>query len=142
MARTPFKLEVLTPEGEVFNDEVVEVVTRTSVGDIGILAHHVPVLAMLDPAPLRVFKSEGEEIVYAQGEGFLQVQPGGETVLLLVDEIQEPGDIDVSKAEERLRKAEDELSKAERFSAEERDARRDKRRYEAYLKVARGGDSH
>ena len=138
---TPFKVEVLTPEGEVFNDEVVEVVTRTSVGDIGILAHHVPVLAMLDPTELRLFKSDSDVVSYAQGEGFLQVAPGGEHVLLLVDEVHEPGKINASEYEEKLRRAEDELSKAERFSAEERDARRDKRRYEAYLKVAQGASA-
>jgi len=138
VARTPFKVEVLTPDGEVFNEEVVEVVTRTAVGDIGILAHHVPVLAMLDPTELRLFRSETDVVTFAQGEGFLQVQPGGETVLLLVDEVHEPSKINTSDVEEKLRRAEDELSKAERFSAEERTARRDKRRYEAYLKAARG----
>ena len=45
MARTKFRVEVLTPEGEVFNDEVEMVSTRTTVGSIGVLANHTPVLA-------------------------------------------------------------------------------------------------
>ena len=49
MAHTNFRVEVLTPEGQVFNDEVELVSTRTAVGSIGILAHHAPVLAMLEP---------------------------------------------------------------------------------------------
>ena len=49
MAHEKFRVEVLTPEGEVFNDEVEMVSTRTAVGSIGVLAHHEPVLAMLDP---------------------------------------------------------------------------------------------
>ena len=61
MARTPSPVEVLTPEGEVFNDEVEMVSTRTTVGSIGILAHHQPLLAMLDPTELRLYKSESEE---------------------------------------------------------------------------------
>ena len=47
MARTPFPVEVLTPEGQVFEGEVEMLSTRTEVGEIGVLAHHAPVLAML-----------------------------------------------------------------------------------------------
>src|SRR3954447_12004899 len=83
MARTPFQVEVLTPEGEVFNDAVEMVSTRTSVGSIGILANHQPLLAMLNPTELRLYKSETEVIRYAQGEGFLQMT--GDRALVLVD---------------------------------------------------------
>ena len=58
MARTKFPVEVLTPEGEVFNDEVEMVSTRTATGSIGILANHTPLLAMLDPTELRLYRSE------------------------------------------------------------------------------------
>ena len=84
MAHTPFTVEVLTPEGEVFNDEVELVSTRTSVGSIGILANHQPLLAMLDPTELRLYKSETDVVRYAQGEGYLQVT--GERALVLVEE--------------------------------------------------------
>ena len=60
MARTPFKVEVLTPEGEVFNDEVEMVSTRTTVGSIGVLAHHQPLLGILDPTELRLYRSESD----------------------------------------------------------------------------------
>ena len=40
-----FPVEVLTPEGEVFNGEVVQLSTRTMVGEVGILANHAPMLA-------------------------------------------------------------------------------------------------
>ena len=85
MARTPFTVEVLTPEGEVFNAEVEMLSTLTSVGSIGILANHQPLLAMLDPTELRLYKSESEVVRYAQGEGFLQMTGDRalETVALL-----------------------------------------------------------
>jgi len=54
MARTKFPVEVLTPEGEVFSDEVEMLSTRTSIGSIGVLANHEPVLAMLEPTELRL----------------------------------------------------------------------------------------
>ena len=53
MARTKFQVEVLTPKGEVFNDEVEMVSTVTAAGSIGLLANHQPILAMLDPAAPR-----------------------------------------------------------------------------------------
>jgi len=137
MARTPFPVEVLTPEGEAFNDEVEMVSTRTSVGSIGILANHQPLLGMLDPTELRLYKSESDVVRYAQGEGFLQVY--GNRVLLLVDEIFEVDALDTSDLEDRLRRAEQELENAEEGTEERRAAERDKRRYEAFLELAKGG---
>ena len=134
MARTPFTVEVLTPEGEVFNDEVEMVSTRTSVGSIGILAKHQPLLAMLDPTELRLYKSESEVIRYAQGEGFLQRT--GERALVLVDEVFGVDDLNASDLRDRLKRAEDEVSNSEEGSEERRVAERDKRRYEAFLKLA------
>ena len=136
MARTPFQVEVLTPEGEAFNDEVEMVSTRTSVGSIGILANHMPLLGMLDPTELRLYKSESDVVRYAQGEGFLQV--GNNRALLLVDEIFEIDELDSSDLEERLRRAEDEIENAEEGTEERRAAERDKRRYEAFLELAKG----
>ena len=136
MARTPFQVEVLTPEGEAFNDEVEMVSTRTSVGSIGILANHAPLLGMLDPTELRLYKSESDVVRYAQGEGFLQVY--GNHVLLLVDEIFEVDELNSSELEERLSRAESEAEKAEEDSEERRAAERDKRRYEAFLELAKG----
>ena len=78
-------VEVLTPEGEVFNDEVVQISTKTTIGSIGILANHQPMLAMLDPTELRLYKSESDVVRLAQGEGYLQVQADSR-VLILVDE--------------------------------------------------------
>jgi F-type H+-transporting ATPase subunit epsilon len=136
MARTPFQVEVLTPEGEAFNDEVEMVSTRTSIGSIGILANHQPLLGMLDPTELRLYKSESDVVRYAQGEGFLQVY--GNHVLVLVDEIFEVDELDTSSLEDRLRRAEQELENAEEDSEERRAAERDKRRYEAFLDLAKG----
>ena len=136
MARTPFQVEVLTPEGEAFNDEVEMVSTRTSVGSIGILANHAPLLGMLDPTELRLYKSESDVVRYAQGEGFLQVY--GNHVLLLVDEIFEVDELNSGDLEERLSRAESEVEKAEEGSEERRRALRDKHRWEAFLRIAGG----
>jgi len=140
VARTPFNVEVLTPEGEIFNDEVEMVSTKTSVGSIGILANHQPLLGMLDPTELRLYKSDSEVVRYAQGEGFLQMT--GDRALILVDEVFGVDDLNASDLHDRLQRAEDELSSAEEGSEERRLAERDKRRYEAFLKLAEGDAAH
>lgn len=133
MARTPFRVEVLTPEGEVFNDEVEMVSTRTGVGSIGILANHQPLLAMLDPTELRIYKSESDVVRFAQGEGFLQVT--GDRALVLVDEAFPLDALDSSEIQERLQRAEQEIDDSEEDSEARRAAERDKRRYEAFSKI-------
>ena len=77
MAKDTFTAEVLTPEGSVFKDEVEMVSTRTTVGSIGILAKHQPLLGMLEPTELRLYKSESEIVRFAQGEGYVQVSRDG-----------------------------------------------------------------
>jgi len=136
VAKTPFRVEVLTPEGEVFNDEVEMLSTRTSVGSIGILAGHVPLLALLDPTELRLYRSENDVERYAQGEGFLQVTKDG--VLVLVDEVQSPDRLDPTDLTERLRSAQDRFASADPDSEDRRQAQRDMRRYEAWIKVGAG----
>jgi F-type H+-transporting ATPase subunit epsilon len=136
VARTKFPVEVLTPEGEVFNDEVEMVSTRTATGSIGILANHTPLLAMLDPTELRLYRSETEIVRFAQGEGYLQVADN--RALILVEEAHTPGQLSSADLQEKLRAAEAAYAKAEAGSEEQRLAARDKRRWEAFSKIAEG----
>jgi F-type H+-transporting ATPase subunit epsilon len=136
MARTPFKVEVLTPEGEVFSDEVVMVSTRTTVGSIGVLANHEPLLGMLEPTELRLYRTESDVERYAQGEGYLQVTSEG--VLVLVEEAMRPEDLNSSDLQDRLRRAEEAAERAEEGSEEQRRAQRDRKRWEAFLRIAQG----
>jgi len=136
MARTPFKVEVLTPEGEVFSGEVVMVSTRTTVGSIGVLAHHEPLLGMLEPTELRLYKTESDIERYAQGEGYLQVSSDG--VLVLVEEAMRPEDLNASDLQDRLRRAEEAAERAEEGSEDQRRAQRDRKRWEAFLRIAQG----
>jgi F-type H+-transporting ATPase subunit epsilon len=136
MARTPFKVEVLTPEGEVFSDEVEMVSTRTTVGSIGVLANHEPLLGMLEPTELRLYRSESDVQRYAQGEGYIQVGPDG--VLLLVEDAENPDDLNASDLQDRVRRAEESAERAEEGSEEQRRALRDKKRWEAFLRIAQG----
>ncbi|MDX6698184.1 MAG: F-type H+-transporting ATPase subunit epsilon [Solirubrobacteraceae bacterium] len=138
MARTKFPVEILSPEGAVWSGEVEMVSTRTTVGSIGLLANHEPVLAMLDPVELRLYESEGEPLRFAQGEGYLQV--GGNRALLLVEEAHTPEELDAGELRERLQRAESELESADKDSEASRKAARDKRRWETFLAIAEGGE--
>jgi F-type H+-transporting ATPase subunit epsilon len=136
MAKTKFQVEVLTPEGEVFNDEVEMVSTRTTVGSIGVLANHAPVLAMLDPTELRLYVSESEVVRFAQAEGYMQI--ANNRALLLVEEAIPPDELDASDLRERLQTAERELEGAEEDSERRRVAERDRRRLESFLQIVQG----
>ena len=107
--------------------------TRTTVGEIGILAHHAPVLGTLEPTELRLYRSDNEIVRFAQGEGYLQV--GGNHVMLLVQDATRPEDLDVSVLRERLAEAERELADTEEDSEQYRQARRAQLRWQAFLRI-------
>jgi F-type H+-transporting ATPase subunit epsilon len=132
-----FPVEVLTPEGEVFAEDVQMISTRTTIGSIGILAHHTPLLAMLDPTELRLYRSDSDVVSFAQSEGYLQVADN--RALLLVEEAHEPGALDSAELRDRLQQAERELDESGEDSERRRVAERDKRRLEAFLRIAEGG---
>jgi F-type H+-transporting ATPase subunit epsilon len=84
MAHAKFPVEVLTPEGPVFSGEVEMLSTVTEVGSIGILANHQPVLAILKPTELRLYRSESEILRFQQSTGYLQFEQN--RALVLVEE--------------------------------------------------------
>jgi F-type H+-transporting ATPase subunit epsilon len=136
VARTKFPVEVLTPEGEAFNDEVEMVSTRTTVGSIGVLANHAPLMAILDPTELRLYRSDGDVVSFAQGEGYLQVVDN--RAMVLVEEAVSPDDLDRSDIESRLKEARDSMERAEEGSEERNRCERNVKRYETFLDVAGG----
>jgi F-type H+-transporting ATPase subunit epsilon len=136
MARNKFPCEVLTPEGQVFSDEVEMVSTRTSTGSIGILANHAPLMAILDPTELRLYKSDSDVVKFAQGEGYLQVVEN--SALVLVEEAVDPDSLDRSDIESRLEEARRGVEEAEEGSEERARCERNVQRYKAFLDVAGG----
>jgi F-type H+-transporting ATPase subunit epsilon len=132
-----FPVEVLTPEGEVFSEDVQMISTRTTIGSIGILANHAPLLAMLDPTELRLYRSDSDIVRFAQSEGYIQV--GENRALLLVEEAHEPDALDAAELRDRVQQAESQLDEAGEDSEKRRVAERDKRRWEAFLRIAEGG---
>lgn len=133
MARTKFPVEVLTPEGEVFNEEIELLSTRTPVGSIGVLADHEPVLAMLEPTELRLYRSDDDIVRFAQAEGYLQFAEN--RALVLVEEAIAPDALDRATFQTRLKEAQLAAEEAAEGTEQQARALRDIRRYEAFLAI-------
>jgi F-type H+-transporting ATPase subunit epsilon len=132
-----FQAHVLTPDGVVYDGEVEQLSTRTGVGEVGILAHHAPMLARLVPAELRLHVSDSETIRYAQGEGWLEVFANNARVLIA--EAIPPDDLDAGVLRERLSEAERRIEESEEDSRARQQAERDKARAEAFIRIAESG---
>ena len=100
------KLDIVTAEQVVFSEDVDVVVAPGIEGQLGILPHHTPLMTMLQPGELLVRK-EGEEISLAISGGFLEVRP--DRVIVLADAAERADEIDLARAEEAKRRAEERL---------------------------------
>jgi F-type H+-transporting ATPase subunit epsilon len=136
MARNRFVAEVLTPEGEVFNEEIEMLSTRTTVGSIGLLAGHQPLLARLEPTELRLYRSETDIVRFAQAEGYVQMSAN--RALVLVEEALDPARLNAAELTERVAAARAAREAAPAHSDEQARAERDLRRAEAFLAIATG----
>jgi F-type H+-transporting ATPase subunit epsilon len=134
MAKNKFPVEVLTPEGEVFSEEIEMLTTVTTVGSIGILARHEPLLAILEPTELRLYRSDTEIVRFAQAEGYLQFADN--RALVLVEEALSPEQLDRELLAEKLSEARGAAERGEEGSEERERAVREIRRCEAFLAVA------
>jgi F-type H+-transporting ATPase subunit epsilon len=100
-------LEIVTAERVVFSDEVEVVVAPGVEGQLGILPHHAPLMTILLPGELLVRKG-GEEFFLAISGGFLEVRP--DRVIVLADAAERVEEIDIARAEEAKRRAEERLT--------------------------------
>ena len=107
--------------------------TVTTVGSIGLLANASPVLATLEPTELRIYRSEGDIVRFAQAEGYLQMAEN--RALVLVEQAVEPSKLDRAELEAQLERSRAAAESAPADSEELARARRDTRRAEAFLKV-------
>jgi len=103
----PLLLEIVTPERQVFSDEVDSVVCPGVEGELGVLPHHAPLLTTLGFGELRIRRG-GEEEFFAIAGGFLQVRP--DKVVVMAETADMASEIDLEKAMEARREAEQQLS--------------------------------
>ena len=98
------RLEIVTAERQVFGDDVDVVVAPGVEGELGILPHHAPLMTMLEPGELLIRK-DNEETYMAISGGFFEVRP--DKVIVLADACERSDEIDIARAEEAKRRAEE-----------------------------------
>jgi F-type H+-transporting ATPase subunit epsilon len=103
-----FKLEIWTPEKVFFSDNIEMIVVRTSQGEMGILAGHVPVVAAVAVGTCRIRKENGEWVEAVLTEGFMEVKQ--EEVIIITDTADWPHEIDANRAEAARKRAEERLA--------------------------------
>jgi len=101
-----FRLDIICLDGPLFSEDVDSMVAPGSEGQVGILAHHAPMMAVLLPGEIMVRQS-GEEKYLAVSGGFLEVRP--DKVVVLADACEHAEDIDIKRAEEARKRAEERL---------------------------------
>ncbi|GAC1320381.1 MAG: F0F1 ATP synthase subunit epsilon [Chloroflexota bacterium] len=130
------RLEVVTPERMVLEDDADIVVARGAEGDLGILHGHEPLITPLEIGELMYRKGSEEKILAVLG-GFLEVRP--DKVVVLADGAEAADDIDRQQADQERRDAESRLSSAH-DDAERGEAQRTLERAQVRLRIAeRGG---
>jgi F-type H+-transporting ATPase subunit epsilon len=121
-----FDVSLVTPDGPVYEGEIEMLIVPGADGEIGVLARHAPLIAMLNAGSTRVHvKRETEVLEFATGPGFFKVEQ--DRALALVDDAVEARNIDDARAREQLEAAQAELeridageSQADRWQIEQR----------------------
>lgn len=100
----PLHLQIVSPEGPVFDDDAVDmVIVPGSEGIMGILPHHAALLTTLNYGEMRVRKGGAEESFIVYG-GVVEVRP--DRVIVLADLAESTYDVDLAKAQEARERAE------------------------------------
>jgi F-type H+-transporting ATPase subunit epsilon len=106
-----FSVSVVTPEGAAFEGEAEMLIVPGAAGEIGVLARHAPLVAMLKAGSTRVHLGDGNVQEYATGPGFFQVLE--DRAIALVDDAVQADAIDDARAQQQLESAQAELERVE-----------------------------
>ena len=104
----------MTPEGAAYEGLAEMIVVPGAAGEIGILARHAPLVAMLKAGSTRVYVAEGNVVEFATGPGFFKVEQ--DRALALVDDAVDAREIDTERAQQQLEDAQAELERVEAAS--------------------------
>lgn len=110
MAEGKLLLEIVTPQGLVFSEEIDEVTAVGSEGEFGVLPGHVPFVTVLKIGMLTC-KSGNETKIFFVNWGYAEV--GADKVMILADSAERSDDIDIERAKAAMKRAEERLKKAE-----------------------------
>ncbi|MBR1741512.1 MAG: F0F1 ATP synthase subunit epsilon [Lachnospiraceae bacterium] len=103
MADKTFNLQIISPTRIFFDGDATMVEMKTTEGEIGVLAGHIPLTAILEPGVLKIHQEDGVKEA-ALHDGFVEIQKTKVTVL--AESCEWPDEIDVTRAEEAKERAE------------------------------------
>jgi F-type H+-transporting ATPase subunit epsilon len=107
MASTVF-CSIVSAEEEIFSGQIEMLIASGTLGELGIVPGHTPLLTGVKPGPVRLILEGGEEEIFFASGGFLEVQPT--SITILADTALRADDLDEAAAVEAQKKAEQELS--------------------------------
>ena len=107
MATTVF-CNIVSAEEEIFSGQVEMLVVSGTIGELGIMPGHTPLLSGIKPGPVRLILEGGTEEVFFASGGYVEVQPAAITIL--ADTALRAADLDEAAALEARQKAEQELT--------------------------------
>ena len=108
MADKTFRLEIVTPDRVVIADDTVtSLVAPGAEGYLGVLANHAPLLTEIKVGELNIKRLERSAQILAVGAGFMEVS--GNTVIVLADTAELAEEIDVTRADDAKRRAQERL---------------------------------
>ena len=102
-------VNIVTPDGPVYDSEVSMVIAKTTAGDIGVLAGHIPMVAPLTIGAVQLKKEDGTTELASVSGGFIEVRP--EKISILAPSAEVASSIDIARAKEALARAEGRLQK-------------------------------
>jgi F-type H+-transporting ATPase subunit epsilon len=112
-----FEVSLVTPDGPVYEGEIEMLIVPGADGEIGVLARHAPLIAMLNAGSTRVHvKRDAEVLEFATGPGFFKVEQN--RALALVDDAVDAREIDDARARGQLEDAQAELERIDRGESE------------------------
>ncbi len=138
MAAT-YILDVVTPERVMLSEEVIQTIAPGSEGQLGILAHHAPLMSELAPGEVLATLADGRTLSHLViSGGFLEVAPQDGHTTILADSAERADEINVSRAEEDLAAARQMLADADGGSGTAAEAQRAVAHAETRIRVSRG----
>lgn len=102
-------VNIVTPDGPVYDSEVTMVIAKTTSGEIGVLAGHIPMVAPLAIGAVKLKKADGSTELVAVSGGFVEVRP--EKISILAPSAEAASDINLTRAKEALTRAEGRIQK-------------------------------
>ena len=102
-------VNIVTPDGPVYDSEVTMVIAKTTSGEIGVLAGHIPMVAPLAIGAVKLTKADGSTEIAAVNGGFIEVRP--EKISILAPAAEVASTIDIARAKSALNRAEERIQK-------------------------------